>query len=259
MKSEKVSLFIPCIVDQVYPEMGFAMARVLRRCGYDVSYDPRQTCCGQPAFNAGHWDQALSVAEVFVDVFKDAGCIVGPSGSCTAMVRNYYPRLFESHPKRETATRLGENIFEFTEFLVRENKLDRIRGSWKGRAGYHMSCHSLRELRLGDEGLRILKRIDGCEVVEPAGEHVCCGFGGVFSVKHEAIAETMGGARLAQFRALGVDVVVANDPGCILHMRQETAARDERLPILHLVEFLDQAMDRASDGYMEQCAGGPRC
>ncbi len=151
MKTSTVSLFIPCLVDQVYPDIGLAMAWILEKLGYHVDYDPAQTCCGQPAFNAGHTQEALAVARRFVDVFADKTCLVCPSGSCVSMVRNYYPRLFDNQSDRARAASLAPKVFEFSEFLAREGKLDQISGTASGRVGFHNSCHSYRELRLDAE------------------------------------------------------------------------------------------------------------
>lgn len=241
-KSNDVSLFIPCLIDQVYPEMGFAMVDVLRALGFTVRYDDRQTCCGQPAFNAGHLAEARVVARHFVDVFGDAGTIVCPSGSCTAMVRNYYDELFAGEQEHGAADDLRGRVFEFSEFLAKAGVAGKIDGHFDGRAGFHNSCHSFRELRLGQEPLDLLRRIEGCEVVLPDGDPVCCGFGGLFSVKFTSIAAAMAKSRLELFIEKNVDVLVSNDPGCIMHMRQEAKARGIDLPILHLAEFLQQAM-----------------
>lgn len=242
MSQKNVALFIPCLVDQVYPEMGLAMVRVLDHLGYKVAYDPRQTCCGQPAFNAGHRDEALAVARNFVDVFRDAEVVVCPSGSCTAMVRNFFPSIFEDDPDREAAVQLGPRVLEFSEFLARRGDAERIQGKFTGKVGFHNSCHAFRELRLVSEPFDIVQRVDGCEFVQPDGEPVCCGFGGLFSVKFEAIAGQMARTRLDQFVSLGVETLVSNDPGCVMHMRQECAERDIEVNVVHLAEFLASAL-----------------
>ena len=242
--TDRVSLFIPCLVDQVYPEMGLAMVRVLRRLGVEVTYDRRQTCCGQPAFNAGQRIEALKVARGFVQTMSEspAPTVVGLSGSCAAMVRNYYPALFEGDAASEAACGLGERIYEFGEYLVGSGLVEQISGSFTGKVGFHNSCHSLRELGLRDEAFTVLERITGYELCQPPGDPVCCGFGGVFSVKYAEIAGGMGCSRLEQFRNLGVETLVSNDPGCILHLRQEAERLQDPVRFLHIAEFLDEAM-----------------
>jgi len=237
-----VTLFIPCLVDQVYPQIGIDMAKILKHLGYNLVYDRRQTCCGQPAFNAGHWDEAQRVAQTFIDVFSKAECIVCPSGSCTAMVKNYYPRLFENHPGLKQAENIGKCIFEFSAFLIQENQLEMIQGEYRGRVGFHNSCHSYRELGITDEPLKIINQINGIEILQPQGEPICCGFGGLFSFKYDQIAATMARTRLEMFTALGVETVVTNDPGCLMHMRQEAIDRQIDMELLHLSEFLVKAM-----------------
>ncbi len=234
-----VALFIPCLVDQVYPEMGLAMANVLRRAGVKVEYDARQTCCGQPAFNAGFRAQALPVAEHFLNVFQPQTCIVAPSGSCVAMVRNFYPHLFRNHAREEEARQLGQRIFEFSEFLVQRLGTVKLGAQFSRKVGYHHSCHSYRELRLHDEPLALLREVQGLELIDLAGEPVCCGFGGLFSVKFAPISSAMASSRLEAFAQAGAEAIVSNDPGCIMQMRQEAQARNLRMPILHLAEVLE--------------------
>ena len=242
MNTPTVSLFIPCLVDQVYPEIGFSMAWILERLGYRVTYDPRQTCCGQPAFNAGHRHEALAVAGRFVDLFAEKNNIVCPSGSCTGMVRNYYSNLFGKDPRGADVARLAAKVFEFSEFVVREDKLKKISGNASGCIGFHNSCHSYRELRIDSEPRSLLERISGFEAVEVQGEPTCCGFGGLFCVKFKDIAAAMAKSRLEKFIDNGVDVVVANDPGCVFHLRQEVEAKGYPVQIRHLTEFIAQAM-----------------
>jgi L-lactate dehydrogenase complex protein LldE len=244
MKNSKqaISLFIPCLVDQVYPEIGFATVKVLRYFGYELKYDSRQTCCGQPAFNAGHWDEARKVAAHFINVFADDEIIVSPSGSCTGMVRNYYCDLFKNHQLKENAYNVSKKVFEFSEFLENENLIDQISGKYTGRVGFHNSCHSYRELGIKEQPFKIMNQIKGFEWAQPEGEPVCCGFGGLFSFKFYPIAETMAKTRIEMFTNAGADTIVSNDPGCIMHMRQEAKSRGMNIKILHLTEFLVVAM-----------------
>lgn len=238
----KISLFIPCLVDQVYPEIGIDMAKILKHLGYQVVYDSQQTCCGQPAFNAGHRNEAKKVARKFIDVFTDAPPIVGPSGSCTAMVKNYYPTLFENDPQRENAQKVSANIYEFSQFLHQHKQIDKIDGEYSGRIGFHNSCHSYRELGIDPEPVQILKRIKGIDLIQLTGEPVCCGFGGLFSFKFPEIAATMAKTRINMFTDQNIKTVVTNDPGCLMHMRQEANNRKMDIEIIHLCNFLDKAM-----------------
>lgn len=219
-----------------------SMVHVLNHLGYDTVYDPTQTCCGQPAFNAGHRHEACRVACHFLDVFKNVETIVSPSGSCTAMVRHFYPLLFQDDVKNREAARVGKKVFEFSEFLHREGLVERISGKFSGRVGFHNSCHSYRELRLSDEPFSLLQQISGYELAQPENEPVCCGFGGIFSFKFPTIAGTMAQTRVEMFVQKGANTIVSNDPGCIMHMRQEAKARDLSIQVLHLAEFLERSV-----------------
>jgi L-lactate dehydrogenase complex protein LldE len=238
----KISIFIPCLVDQVYPEMGLAMVRVLRKLGYEITYNNAQTCCGQPAFNAGFHDEARKVARHFLKTFQNDEMIVCPSGSCTAMVRKFYPGLFQNHVEEKAIKTVQNRVFEFSEFLSSQMEEIRLEGVYRGRVGFHNSCHSFRELRLKYEPLQLMQQINGYELIMPDGEPVCCGFGGLFSFKFAPIAATMAKSRLETFADLDIDTLVSNDPGCIMHLQQEAKEKGFDMQILHLAEFLDVAM-----------------
>jgi L-lactate dehydrogenase complex protein LldE len=169
--------------------------------------------------------------------------IVAPSGSCTAMVRKYYPELFSGTELAEKATRVSQNVLEFSEFLAREQLIDQIDANWPGKVSFHNSCHSYREIGISENPLAILHRVREIDLRQPAGEPVCCGFGGLFSFKYATIAASMANTRLHTFAKLEIDTLVVNDPGCIMHMRQEAIARKIDLQILHLTEFLVRAMN----------------
>lgn len=243
MLDRRVSLFIPCLIDQVLPEIGFDLASLLERLGYRVEYDPAQTCCGQPAFNAGHRDEALPVARHFVETFRDVEKVVCPSGSCVAMVRQFYPLLFQDEPDRGELDLPGGRVQELSEFLASEGLIPELRGRAGGRLAFHNSCHSQRELGLGVPRA-ILERIEGCEWVTPPGEPTCCGFGGLFSVKHPDIAGAMATTRLEQLVEAGAERIITNDPGCLQHLRGEIAGKELDVTADHLVTFLEGAMRR---------------
>lgn len=242
-QTSTISVFIPCLVDQVYPNIGLAMVKILKHLGHKVKYNKEQTCCGQPAFNTGQWDEARNVASHFVNVFKDDEIIVSPSGSCVGMVKNFYKDLFKNDVLLELALNVGKNIFELSQFMENENLIDKISGTFTGKVGFHNSCHSYRELGINEQPLKIMKQVKGFNWVQPQGEPVCCGFGGLFSLKHYQIAETMAKTRLEMFTIIGADTIVSNDPGCIMHMKQEAQALNINIRILHLTEFIVEAMN----------------
>jgi L-lactate dehydrogenase complex protein LldE len=242
MSQKKITLFIPCLIDQIYPEIGFATLKLLRHLEYEIIYDPHQTCCGQPAFNAGHREEAQSVATKFVEVFRSAETIVGPSGSCIAMIKNYYPHLFKEHPLLHEATELAKRTFELSEFLAMNHHREKLVGVYPFPVGYHHSCHSYRELRITEAPLRLLKLQKNISISQPSGNPVCCGFGGLFSMKYDSIASSMATTRILSFTDLEVQKIITNDPGCLMHMRQEALDQNSSIEILHLAEALADAL-----------------
>ena len=241
--SESLSLFIPCMIDQVYPEMGMAMVRVLERLGYSLNYNPEQVCCGQPAFNAGQLDESRKVASHFCSCFNAADTIICPSGSCTSMVRNHYKTLFKGKDQAETADAIGNAVVEFSEFLHKEGLISGLIGEYKARIAFHCSCHALRELGLDqDIPYSILRKIHGIELAIPDVPHKCCGFGGLFYAKFPAISDNMTEQRLEQLLEGNVDLIVSNDPGCIMTLRRMLEKMKRDTEVIHLAELLDRAM-----------------
>ncbi len=196
-------MFIPCFVDQLAPQVGLDMARVLRRMGYDLDFPEAQTCCGQPGFNSGYWDEARPLAERFVRVFRSAEMIVCPSGSCTTMVRVFYPELLAGAPIAEEAMKLGQRVFEFSEFLVKIAKVTDVGAVFPHRVAFHDACHSLRELHLKAEPRRLLERVRGLELLEMPSSEECCGFGGTFATKFHMISSAMGATKAENAESSG--------------------------------------------------------
>jgi L-lactate dehydrogenase complex protein LldE len=236
----KVSLFIPCFVDQLTPEVGLDMVRVLRRLGFELEFPEEQTCCGQPAFNSGYWNDARPVAERFVQIFRHAEQVVCPSGSCTTMVRNFYPELLAGTPGHEEAIELGHRVFEFSEFLVKVAKVTDVGASFPYRVAVHDSCHALRELHLKQESRELLRHVRGLELVEMPYSEDCCGFGGTFATKFCAISAAMGDAKAGYAESSGAEYVTATDPSCLLHLDGILRRRDSPVRTIHLAGILAQ-------------------
>ncbi len=235
----RVSLFITCLGDQFFPQVGECVVKVLRRLGVEVSFNPAQTCCGQPAFNTGYRDEARAVASRMLDVFRDAEYVVAPSGSCTAMMRVFYPELFADDPERlRQAEDLSKRLYEFSEFLVKVLKVEEMGASFHGRVAYHDSCHLLRELGVESEPRKLIRAVRGVELVELQDYKLCCGFGGTFSVKFPEISVAMGEDKLRAAAATGADYLVAADSSCLMHLAG--LAHRQKLPIktMHLAELL---------------------
>src|SRR5580700_3164025 len=238
----RVALFITCLADQFYPAVGLAALKVMRSLGVEVSFDPAQTCCGQPAFNTGFRDEARAVAAKTLDLFSRSGApdyVVSPSGSCTSMIRVFYPELFEHDPVRlRQAQDLAARVFEFSEFLVKVLKADDVGASFPHRIAYHDSCHLLRELGVSDEPRRLLKSVRGAELVELQDHRLCCGFGGTFSVKFPEVSVAMGEDKLKAAGAAGAEYLVANDSGCLMHLAGLIHRQGLPLKTMHIAEVL---------------------
>jgi L-lactate dehydrogenase complex protein LldE len=240
----KVDLFIPCFVDQMTPQVGLAVADVLERLGHAVAFRPAQTCCGQPSFNAGYWDEARAVAIRALEVFAGAEAIVGPSGSCVAMMRVFYPQLLAGTPHEAAAADLAARTFEFAEFLVRRLGVTDVGARFPHRVTYHDGCHGLRELRIRDEPRILLRGVRDLELVECDEPDSCCGFGGLFSVKFPMISTAMAEVKGGSLSRTGCDYIVSSDPSCQLQLdgwlsRNAAAqAAGTRPRTIHLAEVL---------------------
>ena len=236
--ARKISLFVPCFVDQLQPEVAVDTVTVLRRVGCEVDYPQDQTCCGQPAFNSGFWDEARPCAERFLRVFKDAETIVCPSGSCTTMVRVFYPELMASGAMHDEALAVGKRTFELSEFLVKVMGLSDVGAAFPHSVTYHASCHGLRELKLRDEPLRLLRGVKGLKLVDMLRADECCGFGGTFATKFESISVAMGEAKCDSVAVTGAEYVTAIDPSCLMHVQGILGRRKDRAKAIHLASIL---------------------
>ena len=237
---KRVSLFIPCFVDQLQPGVGIDMARVLQRIGCAVDFPKAQTCCGQPAFNSGYWDEARPLAERFVKVFSQADAIVCPSGSCVTMVRKFYSEILASTPLAAELSQLSARLFEFTEFLVKVAKVLDVSATFPHRVAYHDACHALRELHLKQEPRELLRNVRGLELVEMPYSDECCGFGGTFATKFPMISAAMGETKAANLEASGADFVTSTDPSCLMHIEGILRLRKSAARAIHIAGILAQ-------------------
>jgi L-lactate dehydrogenase complex protein LldE len=234
----KVSLFVPCFVDQLLPEVAVDTVKVLRRIGYDVQFPEEQTCCGQPAFNTGYWNEARPCAEHFVQVFKHAESVVCPSGSCATMVRIFYADLLASSPLRDEALAIASRTFELSEFLVKVAGITQVGAIFPHAVTYHASCHGLRELHLRDEPLQLLREVAGLKLVEMARSEECCGFGGTFAMKFADISAAMGNSKAESAAATKAEFVTAIDPSCLMHLQGIMGKRQDQARTIHLASIL---------------------
>src|SRR5215813_2451728 len=236
--ARKVSLFVPCFVDQLLPQVAVDTVTVLRRIGCEVDFPEAQTCCGQPAFNSGYWDEARPCAERFLRVFEKAEAIVCPSGSCTTMVRAFYPELLASSALHPDVAGLGARTYELSEYLVKVAGVTDVGARFPHRVTYHASCHGLRELNLRDEPLQLLRAVKDLHLVDMAQNEECCGFGGTFATKFGAISEAMGISKADNVAASGAEFVTATDPSCLMHMQGVMSKRGDKAKTIHLAGIL---------------------
>jgi L-lactate dehydrogenase complex protein LldE len=233
-----VDIFIPCFVDQIYPNAGLNMVKVLEKAGCDVNYNPEQTCCGQPAFNAGFWEEAKVVGEKFIKEFQNDRYIVCPSASCVGMIKNYYPEMFHNSALHNEYKQLAKNIHEFSSFLVNILKVTDVGAKLEGLATYHDSCAALRECKVKQEPRTLLKNVRGLEIVEMKDTETCCGFGGTFSAKFESIAVGMGSDKVKHALDTGAQYLISTDASCLLHMEGYIKKQNKELKTMHLADVL---------------------
>lgn len=233
-----VQLFIPCFVDQMYPETGFNMVKVLEKLGCSVNYNPNQTCCGQAAFNAGYWEEAKAVGQKFIRDFHTYDYVIAPSASCVGYVRNYYGRLFENSSAHNEMKLLQKNLMEFTEFLTGELKVTDIGATFNGVATYHDSCAALRECRIREGPRRLLEKVKGLEIREMNDVEVCCGFGGTFAVKFEPVSIGMADQKVHNAMDTGAEYIISTDLSCLMHLEGYIRHKGLNLKPLHIADVL---------------------
>jgi L-lactate dehydrogenase complex protein LldE len=240
MARQSVQLFATCIVETLTPEIGLAAAQVLERLGVTVVVPGGLTCCGQPAFNGGFWDDARAMARHTLDVLGQSDApVVIPSGSCADMIQRHYPELFAADPVYgPRAEELAGRVYEFSEFLV--DKLGQIdmQARFPARLTYHASCHTLRGKGVTHQPLDLLSRVRDAQLVELPGATECCGFGGLFAVKMGDISGSMLSRKLDNIEQTGADAVVGCDPSCLLHMAGGLHRRGSHIRALHIAQVL---------------------
>lgn len=233
-----VQLFIPCFVDQLFPETAFNMVKVLEKAGCTVTYNEAQTCCGQPAFNAGFWDEARTVCSKFLKDFDTNNYIVAPSASCVGFVRNYYSKLFQDSSLHQEVKAVGANIFELSDFLVNVLKITDFGAQLQGKATYHDSCAGLRECGIKTESRLLLSKVEGLELTEMQDVETCCGFGGTFAVKFEPISIAMAEQKVEHALATEAQYLISTDLSCLMHLQGYISKKNHNLRTLHIADVL---------------------
>lgn len=239
MSPRKATLFIPCLVDAFYPEVGRAVVLLLERLGVVLTYPLGQTCCGQPAFNSGYRTEARRAARRFVTIFEGAPAIVSPSGSCVHMVRHCYPELLADDPLWEARARnVAARIFELSEYLVDVLGVTDVGARFDGTVTYHDSCHLLRGLGVAKQPRALIAAVAGARLVELPDADRCCGFGGAFAVKYAEISTAMLDDKIAKVEATGAEAVVGGDIGCLMNIQGRLSRNGSPIRTLHLAQLL---------------------
>lgn len=234
----KASIFIPCFIDQLYPQTGMNMVKVLRKAGVEVDYPEEQTCCGQPAYNAGYRSQSKEVCTKFLKDFAGKEYIVVPSASCAGFIRNYYPQLFENSSLHNEVKYLQKRVFEFSEFMVNVLKVEDVGATLKTKAVYHDSCAALRECHIKNEPRKLLANVKELELAEMQNNETCCGFGGTFAVKYEPISAAMADQKTGFAQDTGAKVIVSTDISCLMHLEGYIRHRDMEMKTMHIADVL---------------------
>ena len=240
----KVSLFVTCLTDTFYPRVGQAVVAVLERLGCEIDFPEGQTCCGQPMFNSGFADEARDLAKRMIEVFEQSEYVVTPSGSCCAMIHEYYPQLLGDDP--QWADRMKAFVgktYEFVDFLLRVKNVDlaSLGAKWEGKLTYHYSCH-LRGLGMTDEATRLLDQIEGVDRVELTKRDQCCGFGGTFAVKYPEISGAMVRDKITCIERTQAPTVVCNDGGCALNISGAAHRKGCNVALMHIAEILAESL-----------------
>jgi L-lactate dehydrogenase complex protein LldE len=233
-----VDLFIPCFIDQMYPQTGMNVVKVLEKAGCTVNYNMNQTCCGQPAFNAGFWKDSEEVCRKFITEFSSDRYVVCPSASCTGMVKNYYRELLQNTNVYNDYLKLSERVFEFTDFLVNILKVTDVGAELKGKATYHDSCSALRECYIKETPRLLLKNVKGLELVEMKSTDECCGFGGTFAVKFEPVSVSMAEQKVNHAEATDAEFLISTDLSCLMHLEGFIKKKSGTLKTLHIADVL---------------------
>jgi L-lactate dehydrogenase complex protein LldE len=233
-----VELFVPCFIDQLFPETAFNTIKILEKAGCKVVYNNQQTCCGQPAFNAGFWEEAKAVGSKFLNDFSEDKYIVSPSASCTGMVKNYYNDLFTNTVVHNKCRSIQSNIYELSDFLVNVLNKDYFGAELEGTAVYHDSCAALRECKIKDEPRTLLSKVHGLTLLEMKDTDMCCGFGGTFAVKFEGISSAMAQQKVDNALAMQVEYIISTDTSCLLHLQAYIDKNQLPIKTMHIVDVL---------------------
>jgi L-lactate dehydrogenase complex protein LldE len=234
-----IQLFIPCYIDQLYPQTAFNTIKILEKAGCKVHYNPRQTCCGQPAFNSGYWKEASRLAKKFLVDFNTEMPVVSPSGSCTGFIKHYYHQVLNDRPELLQQFEMMKNsIYELSDFLVNILHVEELGATFPHQVTFHDSCAALREYGIKDEPRRLLSHVKGLELIEMPESETCCGFGGTFSVKNNAVSTAMADRKVQNAVNTGAEFIVSTEASCLMNINAYCSK--QKIPVrgIHLADVL---------------------
>ena len=237
----KVTLFIPCFIDAIYPKVGIAMVQILEKLGHTIEFPEALACCGQPPFNSGYWPEARKMARPVLQRLENTEVIVIGSGSCGAMLKVFYRELFAGEPEEAAANAMSAKCFEFSDFLVTKLGVTDLGASFPHKVTFHDGCHGLRELHGKQQPRELLKHVRGLELIEMSEAETCCGFGGTFATKFPSISTAMGEVKCASAAESGADYIVSNDSSCLMHLQGLLDREGRPIKTIHLAEILVQS------------------
>jgi len=234
-----IQLFVPCFIDQLYPQTGFNTIKILEKAGCKVHYNPNQTCCGQPAFNSGYWKETAQLAEKFLIDFNPDMPIVSPSGSCTGFIKNHYHKVLTDRPELlDRHNQMKSNLFELSDFLITVLKVENLGAKFPYKVTFHDSCSALREYGIKDEPRRLLAQVEGLELIEMEESDTCCGFGGTFAIKNSAISSAMAEKKILTALATGAEYIVSTEASCLMNINGYSKKHNLPIKGIHLADIL---------------------
>ena len=239
----KISLFIPCLSEHLYPEPALSMVKIFRHLGHEVDYVENQTCCGQPAFNSGYQKEIIAAAERFIELFRDKNYVVAPSGSCVSMVRVFYKTLDISKNLQSSLKDLCSKIFEFSEFMVDILKINSLGGSFPHKVTYHDSCHLKRELGVHEQPRKLIQSIKEINFLEMEQSDLCCGFGGTFSYKVKDVSLAMVARKCRYIKESGAEYCIGADSSCLMNIEGYLKKHDMNIKTMHIADLLAQSIN----------------
>lgn len=237
----QIDLFIPCFIDQLYPNTAWNTIKILEKAGCTVNYNPNQTCCGQPSFNSGYWKETTELAKKFVKDFPSNNPIVSPSASCTGFIKNNYEKIIDiKDVDYSNALRVKRNVVELTDFLVNRLQITDFNAKFFHKVTYHDSCSALREYGIKNEPRILLSKVEGLELIEMKEAETCCGFGGTFSAKFKGISTAMVQQKVESALETGAEYIVGTESSCLMNIAGYINKNKLPIKVIHIADIISQ-------------------